>query len=73
MCNDSLGDRVEKFGHVLNLSDWDIFIVILFSVSTAVLAVKEAVTLKERDGRYFLGSYASIEGFKVQNRGTPNT
>ena len=70
--DDFLGDRVEKFGHVLNFSDWDAFIVILYSVSTTVLEAKEAVTLEERDGRHSLGSHASIEGFTVKNRGTPN-
>ena len=42
--DDVLGDRVEKFGHVLNISDG--FLMNLFSVSTAMLETMEALHSK---------------------------
>ena len=61
------------FGYVLSIGDSESFLKNLFSVSITELEAKEAMALKVRDDHFsFLEVMRQVEGFMVQNHGTPD-
>ena len=64
----SFKDRIEKFSHMLNDSESDLFLKKLFSVSITELEAKKRMVLHVRDNHFsFLGVVCEIEGFMVHH------